>query len=1201
MGSGQGVRKVKVFVSSPGDVGPERERIDLVVRRLNQTFAELVHVETIRWERKFYSSHSGFQDQIPPAAGSDLVISIFWSRLGTPLPESFARMESGERYPSGSAYEVLTAIDERKKGDRPDVYVFRKTEPPIDTTDEAKAQWMDLNGFFARWFQAPDGQFLRAYHRFQTADELELQVDKLLRDWIEERVPRDQSLIWPIETKGSPFRALLPFDAKHAAIYFGRDRKITRTVEQLQSVAQAQSSVRSAPPNVPFLLIVGESGAGKSSLMRAGLAPRLTAPGVVPSVDIWRIAVMRVGDDPNPFLTLSKALFVENDDKGGFGAALPELRGKDGRMPEAFADVLAKGGGAEKREAAPAVGPILEALDRVQAREMEERKTQRQLRANLLLLVDQLENIFAQNVTDEQRSIFARLLFALCATRRVWVAATLRSDIYPRLITPGDFLALKDAGGVYDLAAPGESELGEIVYKSAAAAGLVYETDEKTGQRLDETILAYAQGKNTLPLLQFALERLFEERVQVGKEIRLTVDAYRRMGGLAGAINRTAEAALARLGKAEVAALPRLLRSLAVPVHDHGATTVGAADLTVRIVPRVQAVPDEATGRLVKALTDARIIVITGSEGGGRRDGEALIGIAHQRVFESWERARKIISEHREFFRIRDEVETQHRRWEKAKRPSALLLAKGVPLAEAQKIVRAHSAELSPEVCAYVAASNNKAQRFNIFMGATAAVFAVLAVLAFDLKLVADRNFETAQANQRIAEANHRTAEANFGVARETANNMIAATAQGLRNLQGISVTTINIVLGAIDSAVQKLKDSYPDNPLIDLSRAAVRFEFGKTYQATGNRVLAFKVARESFDIRSQITKYDQKDASPQAFEASPGDWRWELSNSIELLGDLYREDGNAAEARKRFLDVLWVRTRLVATSPDKDDWAMGLSLSYVRLGDLERSTDLAAARKYYELSLQNAADFFLRNPTSERWQRELSFDFNKVGDVKLLSGERDLKEGAPPIGLASALEDFNNSLCIRQSLAAKDKTDMKLKRDVSYTLVRIADAKLLLRDALGAVAANFYALAIRRELVDNDRNDARYIDDVATSLQRIAGLYRKDDPEKALAFYENAANLRSWLVERASNKNQAQANLEAVQKIIQSVRAQIDKDRLDALAGLWWQARVSETEGDFTRSRTPIDQDIATCWEGVKASVASIAGQPKAATATVR
>ena len=119
---------------------------------------------------------------------------------------------------------------------------------------------------------------------------------------------------------------------------------------------------------------------------------------------------------------------------------------------ESLCELLAKGGETGPRKRAPAATPVLAALAQVQADEMIRRGTRRRLRANLLLLVDQLENIFAANITDQQRAAFARLLFALCASRRVWAVATIRSDIYPRLITPGDFLALKDVGGVYDLA-----------------------------------------------------------------------------------------------------------------------------------------------------------------------------------------------------------------------------------------------------------------------------------------------------------------------------------------------------------------------------------------------------------------------------------------------------------------------------------------------------------------------------------------------------------------------------------------------------------------------------------------------------------------------------------------------------------------------------------------------------------------------------
>ena len=87
----------------------------------------LVRLIPIRWEQKFYEARASFQAQIPEAANCDLVIGILWSRLGSELPPEMPPMPSGEPYPSGTAYEVLTAIEQSKAKGRPNVYLFRKT------------------------------------------------------------------------------------------------------------------------------------------------------------------------------------------------------------------------------------------------------------------------------------------------------------------------------------------------------------------------------------------------------------------------------------------------------------------------------------------------------------------------------------------------------------------------------------------------------------------------------------------------------------------------------------------------------------------------------------------------------------------------------------------------------------------------------------------------------------------------------------------------------------------------------------------------------------------------------------------------------------------------------------------------------------------------------------------------------------------
>ena len=517
------MRTIRLFVSSPSDVDFERQRAERVAERLNGELWPRVRFETIRWETKFYSAHKSFPEHIPEAAECDIVIAIFWSRLGTELAGGLParyHMADGRPYASGTAYEVLTAIAARKTADHPDVYVFRKTEaatvPVNDSVQrvEAERQWARLEAFFAESFRAPDGTFIAAFHEFKTTDAFEEHVEKLLLDWLDERFLRGKAITWPIETKGSPFRGLAPFDARHAEVFFGRMRKVMRAVDHLKDAAR-RSFATSEPALAdaaerrlkPFLLIVGPSGSGKSSLMRAGVAPRVTAPGVVPEVDCWRTAVMRPSDGANAFEALAHALAVtgKGDDPGGFGPALPEMFAGGGSSVPALAALFAD-------TTADAAAPVLAALDAVAAEECKRGSFDRPLGASLLLLVDQLEDIFAANVTDAQRTAFAKLLSALCATRRIWVVATLRGDLYNRLIKSRAFIALKDGGHTYDLAPPGPDELGEIIQQSAAAAGLVYDVDPATGERLDDRLLQDAADKDILPLLGFTLDRLFEER-----------------------------------------------------------------------------------------------------------------------------------------------------------------------------------------------------------------------------------------------------------------------------------------------------------------------------------------------------------------------------------------------------------------------------------------------------------------------------------------------------------------------------------------------------------------------------------------------------------------------------------------------------------------------------------------------------------------
>jgi hypothetical protein len=257
-------------------------------------------------------------------------------------------------------------------------------------------------------------------------------------------------------------------------VFFGRSHDTGRAVELWREAGSR---------GMPYLLMVGTSGSGKSSLARAGLLPRLTTPGVIAEVDVWRIAVMRPGDSAaGPFAALAAALMQDEaglpKEEEGRGPALPEIGLGDWRTPAELASVL-------RHADATAVKPLLNALARVGVGERERENYSRDVRCDLVLLIDQFDELFSAAVSEAERSGFVELFAAMVGSGRIWVAATLRADFYPRMLDQPALKKLKELGATYDLAPPGPVELAEIVHGPAEAAGIVYETDAASGESLD--------------------------------------------------------------------------------------------------------------------------------------------------------------------------------------------------------------------------------------------------------------------------------------------------------------------------------------------------------------------------------------------------------------------------------------------------------------------------------------------------------------------------------------------------------------------------------------------------------------------------------------------------------------------------------------------------------------------------------------------
>ena len=484
-------------------------------------------------------------------------------RLGTELPPDFSGKLPGDRpFPSGTAYEILTAIDKRQKGGKlPDIYVFRfGGSPPVPLDDPNRASiernWQALKSFFEEWFLTARGHFKAAFNQYDSEDDFEAQLEKLLHKCIADKVAGGRVVRWPVAMKGSPFSGC-PHSAPSTRRFLGRNDDIGRAVD-LWREAGARGS--------PYLLIVGASGSGKSSLALAGLLPRLTTPGVIKDVDAWRVAVVRPGDSrAGPFASLAAALMQDEaallKEEEGRGPALPEIAQGDSQHPGRAGRPCCN-----TQTTAAAIKPIVNALSRVGAAERDREHYGREVRCDLVLLIDQFEELFAGSVGAAERGAFIDLVAELAGTGRIWIAVTLRADFYARMLDQPALKKLKELGATYDLAPPGPVELAEIVRAPAEAAGLVFETDAASGERLDARLLRDADRPDMLPLVQLALARLFEGRETAGGDIVLPLKVYDSLGGVRGIVNEADERALALIRRMRKSvALPRLLRQLAVP------------------------------------------------------------------------------------------------------------------------------------------------------------------------------------------------------------------------------------------------------------------------------------------------------------------------------------------------------------------------------------------------------------------------------------------------------------------------------------------------------------------------------------------------------------------------------------------------------------------------------------------------------------
>jgi WD40 repeat protein len=455
---------------------------------------------------------------------------------------------------------------------------------------------------------------------------------------------------WPPETDPDrpPYRGLRPLEAEDAGIFFGRDAPIFEALDQLRGLRE------DPPPRL--LVILGASGAGKSSFLRAGLFARMTRY----DRDFLPLPIIRPG---------RAAISGEN----GLLHALEAARHTAQiNLPRTKLRAAIDGGAETLR---PVLQDLVDAATPMPSDADAPAKP-----PTLVISVDQGEELFRAEGHDEAQRLLDLLRGLLDdAAPALIVAIAIRSDSYAQLQEAKALEGLRKVP--FDLGPMPHGSYAEVIKGPATRL-----EGTKRPLRIDDTLVGVllhdieaGGAKDALPLLSFTMERLYLENLGTGA---LTVTEYRNLGGIKGSIEEAVEQALTADTDPPIptdrAARLALLRRGMIPWLADVDPDTGAPR---RRVARLSEIPADCQP-LLRNLVQQRLLTIDRVA----RTGEITIEPAHEALLRQWSLLEGWLTEDAALLAVLEGVKRASRDWAKWDKSTAWLTHAADRLAAAERL-----------------------------------------------------------------------------------------------------------------------------------------------------------------------------------------------------------------------------------------------------------------------------------------------------------------------------------------------------------------------------------------------------------------------------------------------------------------------------------------------------------------------------------
>jgi formylglycine-generating enzyme required for sulfatase activity len=561
---------------------------------------------------------------LPSLGDFELVVIVAWHNLG----DAGLNMRNLQR-------EAQDLAEHDQAAHHSPLVYRREGEPRLAISDAQRdgiAQYEQVKVFFQD-LEPDNGPLYTNYSKKDFSAIFEIDFWRVIKHFVERRQGANNTHSRPFE---NPYLGLRHYDENDAALFFGRAKEIEHLCDRFASGRDR------------FIAVVGASGSGKSSLVRAGLLYRLKRD-VLPGSRDWEVIDFS--------LALLRGSPIDGLSNGLIDLFKKLCKKQRGTIAELDPEQLSS------------IGPLVEAV-----------LARLPIEARLIFFIDQFEELFTRISDPAARNDLVHFLVQAVRLPQVYVLITLRADYYDHVLQFPE-LAEVLQGGVYSPPAPSHNSLLSIIRRPAIFSGLKFEEFEDRNLPL-EILTEAGADSGTLPLLSYTLEQLASP-ARLGSDKVITRAALRELNGVRGAIQKKADEAIELvrdLMAARKIQFPEFDLEQSLRILFHHLVKLNERDNAAR-QPAPYGSDDPTWPFGARFLADTMVkqrllrtdwVSNPDAQGGG----SPIIEIAHEAVLNHWPRLQGWVDKYREALSVQRRVQESANDWKAARDKASNDLAK---------------------------------------------------------------------------------------------------------------------------------------------------------------------------------------------------------------------------------------------------------------------------------------------------------------------------------------------------------------------------------------------------------------------------------------------------------------------------------------------------------------------------------------------